>query len=369
MREDNGLDGGCGLGAEGGTFSHGETEQPKQAAPGRFPEGPCQNMANGLRASGASGGTRQASDVQSERNATPGGEVCAMPGCVALASDVCAVAPELFGRLCGEHAAASREDIEDARRDQWRSRRELVPMSAALDAAARWARDWLDVFGQPSALWELVLRFAALVAMRPGELRRLDEAHTLRLVDQDASAVIWAAEPGSPRLNPLAYVTPLVVQRYGHTLSESELAELGALLRGAIQRVEALQEEAELFRHAAGLIRGDGLVYRWTTGADLRDAADVPLDAPHPDAVVFSLPGALRQAWAERGGSGQVPLPTLKRLVQVAAPRCFTFKAEPTADACLDVLRIVNGQAKDGASMLELLIAAALDAEAESEVR
>lgn len=349
-------------GAEGRTLNTGEPTQPNQAAPGRFPKTACHKLANGVSASAGAEDGRGGSSVQCERNGTD-----------VQAGALDAAALRWLNRS-GQHEAAEvarlREDVERLAGHAAGGRPELVPFAQALDAARSWARDWLDVYGQPSALWELLLRFAALVAMRPGEKRRLDEAHTVRLFEAEPGALLEVGQLTA------GIVLPFSAERFGRALPEREVAELEATVRGAIQRVEALQAEAELFRHAATLIRGDGFSDHWTAGADFRDMAGVPLDGPHPDAYRFSLVGAMHQAWAERGGLGPVPRASLKRLVTLAAPACFTFKVESaTVEALQDVLRLVNDHRDPGGmmrgqtakSVLELLTRAALAADAEAE--
>lgn len=398
------------LGAEGGTLNTGEPSQPNQAAPGRFPKTACHKLANGTSADPVAEDGRDGSSVQCERNGTGvqvppapqglkhawrwpsdscehpdcrGSKLCEAEGCPGIHPNGCSVDRTLDGWLCPEHAApgrypSSRPPVAPRRDPNGPDGYAQTPPweapdgsntnddlnADALDAARSWARDWLDVYGQPSELWALLMRFAALVAMRPGERRRLDEAHTVRLFEAEPGALLEVGQLTA------GIVLPFGVERFGRALPEREVAELEATVRGAIQRVEALQAEAELFRHAAELIRGDGVVYRWSGGPDFSGTFDAELGGPHPDADAFSLAGAVRQAWAERGGTGQVPLASLKRLVLLAAPRCFTFRVEPTVDGCLDVLRIWNAQQRDGASVLNLLVGAALaaDAEAESEV-
>lgn len=392
MSGNNGMGGAVGYGAEGGTLNTGERSQANQAAPGRFPKTACHKLANGASASAGAEDGRGGSSVQCERNGTGvqcpdcGGQLgtdecdprrCRLPGGIAAlvhAGELDNAAQRWLNRS-GQHEAAEAAKLREsigALSEHAAGRPELVPFAQALAAARSWARDWLDVYGQPSALWELLLRFAALVAMRPGEKRRLDEAHTVRLFEAEPGALLEVGQLTA------GIVLPFGTERFGRALPEGEVGELEALVRGAVQRVEALQAEAVLFRHAAGLIRGDGFSDRWTVGADFRDRTGVPLDGPHPDAYRFSLVGAMRQAWAERGGSGPVPLASLKRLVTLAAPACFTFRAgPPTVEACQDVLRIVNdhrdpgsGMMQTAKSVLELLTRAALaaDAEAESEV-
>lgn len=455
MSGNNGMGGGVGSGAEGGTLNTGEPSQPNQAAPGRFQKTACHKLANGTSPEAVAEDGRDGSSVQCERNGTGvqvppapqglrhawrwpsdscahpdcrGSKLCEAEGCPGIHPNGCSADRTLDGWLCPNHAAPGRypswrppvaerrdpngpdgyaqtppweapdgsntnDDLnadaceglaEERRKADRLDGGKLVHFAQALDAARSWARDWLDVYGQPSALWELLLRFAALVAMRPGERRRLDEAHTVRLAKSfeiEASCVngtlLFEAEPGALlEVGQLTagIVLPFGVERFGRALPEREVAELEATVRGAIQRVESLQAEAELFRHAAKLVRGDGFSDRWTAGADFRDMAGVPLDGPHPDAYRFSLVGAMRQAWAERGGAGQLPLASLKRLVTLAAPACFTFRVEPpTVESLKDVLRIVNDQRereRTAKSVLELLTRAALaaDAEAESEV-
>ncbi len=345
MNDNTGFQGVSAGGAEGGTLSRGELEQPNQAAPGRFPKSACHKLANGASAHAGAEDGRDGSSVQCERN---GAGV------------------------------------------QWPAQ--------ALDAARSWARDWLDVYGAPTALWELVLRFAALVAMSAGEKRRLDDAHTVGLFEGEPGAMLWCnPEPGAVVYRPLALVLPFGTSAFGSasgvmTLAErprsrraaaplprSEVAELEALLRGAIERVEALHAEAEFLRHATTLIRGDGFSDRWTAGADFRDMAGVPLEEPHPDAYRFSLAGALRQAWAERGGSGPVPRAYVERVLRLELGDCVDAwrTSEKPLGMLLDVLRTVNdqrdprsGMMQTAKSALELLMRAALaaDAEAESEV-
>ncbi|MBK8997458.1 MAG: hypothetical protein IPM35_17150 [Myxococcales bacterium] len=348
------------LGAEGGTLNTGERTQAKQAEPGRFPKTPCHKLANGTSADAGAKDGADGSSVQCGRNGSsvqvrpdPNGTP---PWCLPDGSNT---NDDLNAHAC--------EGLAEERR-----KADQLDGAQALDAARSWARDWLDVYGQPSALWALLMRFAALVAMRPGERRRLDEAHTVRLFEAEPGALLEVGQLTA------GIVLPFGVERFGRALPEREVAELEATVRGAIQRVESLQAEAELFRHAATLVRGDGFSDRWTVGADFRDRTGVPLDGPHPDAYRFSLVGAMRQAWAERGGSGPVPLATLKRLVTLAAPACFAFRVEPpTVESLQDVLRIVNDQRERRTgtmqtvkSVLELLTRAALaaDAEAESEV-
>ncbi len=352
------------LGAEGGTLNTGETGQPNQAAPGRFPKTACHKLANGTLLDPVAKDGRDGSSVQCERNGTG----------VQHAGALDAAALRWLNRS-GQHEAAEaarlREDVERLAGHAAGRRPELVPFAQALDAARGWARDWLDVYGQPSELWALLMRFAALVAMRPGERRRLDERHTFRLFESEPGGMLELGELGAGgRVE--ALVLPFGPCAFGRPIPEREAAELEATVRGAIQRVESLQAEAELFRHAATLIRGDCFSDRWTAGADFRDMAGAPLDGPHPDAYRFSLVGAMRQAWEKRGGAGPVPPASLKRLVTLAAPACFTFKVEPpTGEALQDVLRIANDDWKQTASgVLELLTRAALaaDAEAESEV-
>ncbi|MBI3204470.1 MAG: hypothetical protein HYZ29_23235 [Myxococcales bacterium] len=281
-------------------------------------------MANGKTPPGAGGGTPGGSSVQCGRNG----------------SDVW------------------RARALDAQAELARARRpELVPFAAAFDAAARWSRDWLDVYGQPTALWELLLRFAALIAQRPGEKRQLDERHTFALFEAEPGGIVCLDAGG------VALVLPFGTVAHGRPLPDGEVAELEALARGAIQRVEALGAEADLFRHAGVLIRGDGFSERWTAGCDCRDVAGVPCE-PHPDAYRWSLVGALRQAWAERGGLGPVPLASLRRLVSLALPRV----EPPTVDLCLDVLRVWNDQdGQTAKGVLEVLTRAALYSEAEAE--
>jgi hypothetical protein len=168
-------------------------------------------------------------------------------------------------------------------------------------------------------------------------------------------------------------VLPFGAERFGRALPEGEVGELEALVRGAIQRVEVLQAEAELFRHAAGLIRNNEAGARggWHPGfCDFLNEWGTTLDAPHPDAVSFSLFGALAQAWAERGGGGQVPVAYLVRLAELA---CGLRKPSfvPSREVVVDLLRALNHDpsfSRDRA--LNALIGAALaaDAEAESEV-
>lgn len=275
-------------------------------------------MANGKTTPGAGGGTPDGSSVQCGRNGSEGTGVQRRP--------------------------------------------ELVPFAAAFDAAARWSRDWLDVYGQPTALWELLLRFAALVAQRPGEKRRLDERHTFALFEAEPGGIVCLDAGG------VALVLPFGTVAHGRPLPEGEVAELEALARGAIQRVEALGAEADLFRHAAELIRGDGFSDRWTAGCDCRDVAGVPCE-PHPDAGRWSLVGAMRQAWAERGGLGPVPIASVRRLVEHALPPEYGRElAEANSGMGLDLLRVWNDQPGQTArGVLEVLTRAALYSEAEAE--
>lgn len=427
MSGNNGMGGPVSTGAEGGTLNTGEPTQPKQAAPGRFPKTACHKLANGTSPEAVAEDGRDGSSVQCERNGTgvqvppapqglrhawrwpsdscahpdcQGSKLCEAEGCPGIHPNGCSADRTLDGWLCPEHAAhgrypSSRPPVaprqldgsntnDDLNADACEGLAEeldggkLIPFAQALDAARSWARDWLDVYGQPSELWALLMRFAALVAMRPGERRRLDERHTFRLFESEPGGMLELGELGAGgRVE--ALVLPFGPCAFGRPIPEREAAELEATVRGAIQRVESLQAEAELFRHAATLIRGDCFSDRWTAGADFRDMAGAPLDGPHPDAYRFSLVGAMRQAWAERGGAGPVPPASLKRLVTLAAPACFTFKVEPaTVEALQDVLRLVNDHREPGGmmrgqtakSVLELLTRAALaaDAEAESEV-
>lgn len=335
MSENNGMVGRVDGGAEGGTLSRGETAQPKQAAPGRFPEGPCQNMANGEGASGPLGGTQLGSDVQCERNGSEGTGVQTAD----LAADACE------GIAAGD--------------------RRLVSFAAALDAARSWARDWLDVYGQPTQLWGLLLHFAALVAMRPGERRWLDERHSFRLFEGEPGGMLTEGCGGWVLT---ALVMPFGTSAFGRPLPEGEVSELEATVRGAIQRVEALGAEAELFRHAAGLIRGDGFSDRWTAGCDCRDLAGVPCE-PHPDAYRWSLAGAMRQAAAERGGV--VSAAAWRRLGAICLPEYYQGQSIATGET-IEALRVWhdNTVGLTVRQVLEVLTRAALaaDAEAESEV-
>lgn len=326
MSENNGISVSGAGGAEGGTLNTGEPDQPKQARTGRFPKSSCHKLANGASASAGAEDGRDGSSVQRERNET------------------------------GAQVERRRQEL-DAAAQRWLNR-------SALDAARSWARDWLDVYGQPSALWALLMRFAALVAMRPGERRRLDERHAFRLFEAEPGGILEAGQLT------VGIVLPFGVERFGRELPEREVLELEALARGAIERAESLHAEAELFRHAAGLIRGreDGSG-GWHPGfVDFLNEWGTTLDGPHPDAVSFSLFGALAQAWAERGGAGPVPVGFLARLVEHASPR---RGAKKSRELLLAILRDTNHAphfSRDRA--LNALIGAALaaDAEAEGEV-
>lgn len=393
MSENNGMAGRVDGGAEGGTLSRGKTDQPNQAAPGRFPKTPCRNSAKRQDGRVVDKGRSDGSSVQCERNGTgvqvhawwlsdscghpdcQGSKLCEAEGCQVIHPNGCSADPSLGGWLCPEHAARDGSNTNDdlnADACEGLAGGELVPFARALDDARRWARDWLDVYGTPTALWELLLRFAALVAMRPGERRRLDEAHTVGLFEGEPGAMLWGTpEPGELVHRPLALVLPFGASAFGRPLPEGEVAELEATFRGAIQRVEALGAEAEFCRHAVGLIRGDCFSDRWTAGADFRDMAGAPLDGPHPDAYRFSLVGAMRQAWAERGGAGPVPRAYPERVLRLAVgDRCVDAWRgdERPAGLLLDVLRTVNDDPKQTAKgVIELLTRAALAAEAEAE--
>lgn len=374
MSGNNGMDVRGAIGAEGGTLNTGEPTQPNQAAPGRFPKTACHKLANGVSASAGAEDGRGGSSVQCERNGTGvqcpdcGGQLgtdecdprrCRLPGGIAalVPADGSDTNADLNADVCEGLAGAVLDGGKRSRARDW----------LALDAARSWARDWLDVYGQPSALWELLLRFAALVAMRPGERRRLDEAHTVRLFEAEPGALLEVGQLTA------GIVLPFGAERFGRALPEGEVGELEALVRGAIQRVEVLQAEAELFRHAAGLIRNNEAGARggWHPGfCDFLNEWGTTLDAPHPDAVSFSLFGALAQAWAERGGGGQVPVAYLVRLAELA---CGLRKPSfvPSREVVVDLLRALNHDpsfSRDRA--LNALIGAALaaDAEAESEV-
>lgn len=377
MSENNGMVGRVDGGAEGRTLSRGELDQPNQAAPGRFPKTPCRNSAKRQGARVVDKGRSDGSSVQCERNGAgvqvhawrwpsdscghpdcQGSKLCEAEGCQAIHPNGCSADRTLGGWLCPEHAA--------------RDGGKLVHFAQALDAARGWARDWLDVYGQPTALWSLLMRFAALVAMRPGERRRLDEVHTVGLFEGEPGAMLWGTpEAGELVHRPLALVLPFGTSAFGRPLPEGEVAELEATLRGAIERVEALGAEAEFCRHAAGLIRGDGFSDRWTAGCDFRDMAGAPLDGPHPEAYRFSLVGAMRQAWAERGGGGPLPRAYPERVLRLAVgERCVDAWRgdERPPGLLLDVLRTVNDIPKQTAKgVLELLTRAALAAEAEAE--
>jgi hypothetical protein len=341
-------------------------------------------MANGEAPEAVTKDAERASSLQQERNGKPwpgahcgwptdrcgapgceGAKLCEEPGCGAMHPNGCSADRTLDGWRCGDPR------LRVAQKAPRSPSGELQPWADAVQRAQRWALDWLDVYGAPTALWELLLRFAALVAMRPGERRRLDELHTVGLFESEPGAMLWGDPPaGQPMHGPIALVLPFGASAFGRPLPEGEVAELEALLRGAIQRVEALGAEADLFRHAAGLVRGDGFSDRWTAGADFRDVAGVPLDAPHPDAYRVSLLGAVRQAWAERGGAGSVPSAYLRRLLGMAAGRrCVaSWDGRTRADLLVDVLRTVNEDPNQTAKgVIELLTRAALAAEAEAE--
>lgn len=386
MSENNGMVGRVDGGAEGGTLSRGELGKPNQAAPGRFPETPCRNSAKRQGARVVDKGRSDGSSVQCERNRT-GVQGCPRKGCWGeLRPELSADGSCVERKRCSACGASwwqnepsdldgsnTNDDLNaDACEGIAAEDRRLVSFAAALDAARSWARDWLDVYGQPTALWELLLRFAAMVAMRPGERRRLDEVHTVGLFEGEPGAMLWGTpEPGELVHRPLALVLPFGASAFGRPLPEGEVAELEATFRGAIQRVEALGAEAEFCRHAAGLIRGDCFSDRWTAGADFRDMAGAPLDGPHPDAYRFSLVGAMRQAWAERGGAGPLPRAYPERVLRLAVgERCVDAWRgdERPAGLLLDVLRTVNDDWKQTAKgVLELLTRAALAAEAEAE--
>lgn len=386
MSENNGMMGRVDGGAEGGTLSGGEASQPNLAAPGRFPKTPCQDSAKRQGGGAVDKGRFDGSSVQCERNGT-GVQVhawrwpsdsCRHPDTGPADSRRRARQWRWPSDSCGHpdcHAARDGSNTNDdlnADACEGLAGGELVPFARALDDARRWARDWLDVYGTPTALWELLLRFAALVAMRPGERRRLDEVHTVGLFEGEPGAMLWGTpEPGELVHRPLALVLPFGASAFGRPLPEGEVAELEATFRGAIQRVEALGAEAEFCRHAAGLIRGDCFSDRWTAGADFRDMAGAPLDGPHPDAYRFSLVGAMRQAWAERGGGGPLPRAYPERVLRLAVgDRCVDAWRgdERPAGLLLDVLRTVNDDPKQTAKgVIELLTRAALAAEAEAE--
>jgi len=228
-----------------------------------------------------------------------------------------------------------------------------------------WVGAWLEVYGPPIQLWELLLTFAALIGMRPGDWRRLDEEYTFRLFEGEAGGML------DRRGDQVALVVPFGASWLGSPLPELELESLEFMVHGAIQRVEALGAESDLYRYAANLIRcldgpaGD----RWATGADLRGPLGQPLDAPHPDAHRFSLVGALRQAWAEQGGGGLPPVASLRRLAALAASP-FGPWSSTGADLCLDVLRVWNDAPRQTAgTVLALLERAANDADADAESR
>lgn len=383
MSENNGMVGRVDGGAEGWTLSSTKLGQPNQAAPGRFQKAPCRNSAKRQGGGVVDKGRSDGSSVQCERNAAGvqvPGEPCPVgscPGRVLVAErgscDTCGAsfwrAPLDGSNTNDDLNADACEGLAEA--DQLDGGK-LVHFAQALDAARGWARDWLDVYGQPTALWSLLMRFAALVAMRPGERRRLDEVHTVGLFEGEPGAMLWGTpEAGELVHRPLALVLPFGTSAFGRPLPEGEVAELEATLRGAIQRVEALGAEAEFCRHAAGLIRGDCFSDRWTAGADFRDMAGAPLDGPHPDAYRFSLVGAMRQAWAERGGAGPLPRAYPERVLRLAVgERCVDAWRgdERPAGLLLDVLRTVNDDWKQTAKgVLELLTRAALAAEAEAE--
>ena len=386
MSDNNGMSGLGMVSAEGGTLSRGETAQPKQAAPGRFPEGPCQNMANGMGASGALGGTQLGSGVQCEQNGSEGTGVqrpriedtcgspdcqgpkaCGAGGCEVLHPNGCSADRTLDGWRCRWHELDGSDTTADLAADACEGiaaeDRRLVSF-AALDAARSWARDWLDVYGQPTQLWGLLLHFAALVAMRPGERRWLDERHSFRLFEGEPGGMLTEGCGGWVLT---ALVMPFGTSAFGRPLPEGEVSELEAAVRGAIQRVEALGAEAELFRHAAGLIRGDGFSDRWTAGCDCRDLAGVPCE-PHPDAYRWSLAGAMRQAAAERGGV--VSAAAWRRLGAICLPEYYQGQSIATGET-IEALRVWhdNTVGLTVRQVLEVLTRAALaaDAEAESE--
>jgi hypothetical protein len=302
MSENQKMQGAVSIGAEGGTLATGPLGQPNSARPGRFPETPCHKLANGAPGGSEDKGSEGVPDVQCQRNGT------------------------------GVQGSG---------------------------AVPRWALDWATVLGWPTALWCLVLRFAALAGMVPGERRQLDEAHRLALLSGGEAAAVIFGERGEV----LALVLPGTALRHGELVSEAQTADLVALLSATVDRSEALFAEAELYRHAAGLLRGNGRSHHWTRGTAARDRLGHICD-PHPDAVFWSLVGALRQAELERGGSA-VSLAAWKRLVRLAAPACFTFKVEPNPEACRDVLRVWNDQQPSAVPVLSLLLQAAAEAERE----
>lgn len=366
MSENNEIRVGAAGGAEGVTLNTGERTQANSAAPGRFPKTACHKLANGASASAGPEDGSGGSSVQCERNGS-GVQGCPVGSCP--------------GRMVRERSSDGscdeRERCNVCGVSYWLnepttgSDAKLIPFAQALDAARSWARDWLDVYGQPSALWALLMRFAALVAMRPGERRRLDEHHTFRLFEAEPGGILEAGQLTA------GIVLPFGAERFGRPLGEREAAELEALVRGAMQRVEALHAEAELFRHAAGLLRNQpenphgAPIGGWHPGAvDFLNDWGTVLDGPHPDAVSFSLLGSLLQAWAERGGAGPVPVVYLARLAWQLEPEVRPVRGM-TRDTLSGVLRDVNHSphfSRDRA--LNALIGAALaaDAEAESEV-